>query len=155
MFIKNFFSSKLIWSTILLAIIGDIMLRTILSRGCLIVISIILFIVAAFTVFNSVFLFNPITFKKDYITPQDLYQYRTPLQINYYCWSENAGWISGNSVESDNEFNYIIYELKEAKEPEYSSADYLLSNETRGEEFTVIIRRKIGKNEYMNLVQLT
>ncbi len=104
-------------------------------------------------IINSIFLFNPLTYEEDFITSQDCSKYRTPVEVVYYYWNDDGGWTIVSSIEESAEAKFIIAELKESKEIKYTSQEYLLPDNMRGEEYKVIIRRRSGEKEYTNLAQ--
>lgn len=80
-------------------------------------------------------------------------RYRTPFEVAYYRWDETGGWFEVGFVGNVKEAKYIINELKNANDTEYTQEDYLIPYESRGEEYSVHISRKSGEQEYANLVQ--
>ncbi len=110
-------------------------------------------IMVSMIVYNSIFILNPITYGEDYVTPQEWHQYRAPIEVAYYRWSETGGWMDVGVENDMSESRYIIDELKKLKGVEYSQEDYFIPYISRGDEYKVIIRRETGEQEYVNLVQ--
>jgi len=110
-------------------------------------------ILIACSIVNSIYLFNPFTFKRDSITPRDWHDYRTPIEVVYYYGDTTKGWTELNKVKDKKEAIYIIKQLKKANEIKYSKKDYFIPIESRGREYKVVIRRPIGNSTYLNLMQ--
>lgn len=104
-------------------------------------------------ILNSIFLFNPLTFRKDDITPFDWHDYRKPIEVVYYYWDTNEGWKETNIVKDGKEARFIVSELKKVNEIEYYLKDFLIPFEKRGRECKVIIRRVLAKSKYQNMLQ--
>jgi hypothetical protein len=107
------------------------------------------------TTINYFFLFNPLTFSKDSITPNDWYDYKKPIEIAYLYWDTNKGWVETKVVKSVKETLFIVNELKKENDVKYSIKEYLIPYEKRGRECWVMIRQVINKPQYYNRRQIS
>jgi hypothetical protein len=110
-------------------------------------------VLAAALIINALFLFNPLTFRKDAVTSYDWQDYRKPIEVVYYYLDSKEGWKETAVARDGKEARFIVSELKKTKQYKYYQEDYLIPYETRGRECKVIIRRVLGNSEYLNLLQ--
>jgi hypothetical protein len=119
------------------------------TRDVKIILLFLIVVLLSGTIFNHFFLFNPLTFKKDNITPNDWYYYKKPIEVSYLYWDDKKGWTENKVVKNAKEALFIVSELKK-NNAKYSMKDYLIPHETRGRESWVIIRQVLNKPYYMN-----
>jgi hypothetical protein len=121
-----------------------------IKQSCIFAFVVIALIVGI--VLNSIFLFNPLTFRKDDITPYDWQDYRKPIEVVYYYWDTIVGWKEVSIVQGGKEAKFIVSELKKTNEIVHYLKDYLLPLEKRGKECKVVIRRVLGQSKYQNML---